>query len=117
MSDYVEHPSKVAFCPILFGANGGRFDSTGKPIVDGTVAGLCDSPFDCGTCPHLQAWVSKQAGKRTRWECYQCVTKDKTKEGRELPGFYQSAPSQGIRGCAGCGRESSLLQLVFEKVK
>lgn len=137
----MEHPVRVAFCPVLFGKNGGRFTSTGLPIFndpddDGEPArGKCDAPYDCGVCPYLGEWVSHlmSEGWRVGWECVYCI-KDTKKldeaEGRtrNLPGFFQSGrlpvppedpfydPDQPpLHGCTRCGYESSFLQLVLRK--
>jgi hypothetical protein len=113
----MEHPVKVAFCPIYFGSNGGQFTPLGKPIFDQAdpsdggipIRGLCDRPYDCGTCPHMHQWVQIQQanGWTVGWECFGCL-KPKEKD-RVLPGFYHSG------NCTKCNSEGIVLQLVLRK--
>lgn len=139
----MEHPVRVAFCPIYFGSNGGQFDSLGKPIFskrdeDGFPArGKCDRPFDCGTCPYLGQWVLNLQAQdwEIGWECEKCL-KDTKKEDtdkniRFLPGFYQAGRSKDLKpedsdydpdrppleGCTRCGWETSFLQLIIRMRK
>ena len=47
----MEDPVRIAFCPILFSVNGGRFDAYGKPFIPSEaefVRGKCDVAYDCG---------------------------------------------------------------------
>lgn len=111
----MEHPVRVAFCPVYFGANGGQFTELGKPIIedpddDGApIRGKCDRPYDCGLCPYMHQWVQnlQAQGWVASWECYDCLKSKE--ENRELPGFYQEG------ACAKCGWETILLQLVLRK--
>jgi hypothetical protein len=135
----VEHPVRVAFCPILFGKNGGQFSPNGLPIFrsedEVAARGRCDIAYDCGVCPHLGEWVGHmtQQGWKIGWECVYCIKdskKDDEAQGRQrtLPGFYQAGrlpvppdhpdydPDQPpLHGCTTCGYESSFLQLVLRK--
>lgn len=133
----MEHPVRVAFCPILFDVNGGKFTPNGLPIItdpdeDGfSPRGLCDIAYDCGVCSYLNEFVAKHAslGWQVGWECPACLkaTKDFP---RELPGYYQEGRDEDnppelenfdntnndktpLKGCTRCGWQSSFLQLVF----
>jgi hypothetical protein len=99
----VDHPVRVAFCPILFGSNGGRFSEKGLPIFeekdeDGlSPRGKCDAPHDCGSCGLLTAWVNGfvAAGWTIGWECDRCIKATDREDyeahmQRLLPGYYQS---------------------------
>jgi hypothetical protein len=99
----MDHPIRVAFCPILFAVNGGRFTDKGLPIFqekdeDGySPRGKCDRAFDCGVCPHLTAWVNQfaVAGWSVGWECNACLKNTAKSDAEErldrlLPGYYQS---------------------------
>lgn len=107
---------KVAFCPILFGANGGQFTTLGLPIFDpreyvteeedmglggddgSTPGGNCDEPWDCGVCMYMRQWIEgiQREGWSVGWECLRCVTDSWKYERRNkevermLPGFFQS---------------------------
>jgi hypothetical protein len=103
-------PVRLAFCPILFGANGGQFDARGKPLFEEGVRGTCDMPFDCGQCPHMSRWlqVCVDQGWVVGWECQACLKNEepqlgedgnweafreerrRLRESRKIPGFYQS---------------------------
>ena len=124
------HPTRTAFCPVLFGANGGRFDENGLPIFQRkrelVVRGRCSDAYDCGTCPHLTAWLGYQtgAGWQVSWECVECIKQtDRPDEEigleRRTPGFYQEGTnetaSKGLPGCMRCGWESLFLQLVLRR--
>jgi hypothetical protein len=139
----LDHPVRVAFCRIFFGANGGQFDALGRPIFhnveeDGfPIRGKCDKPFDCGTCSYLGQWILVLNGQgwQVGWECNKCLRdtekQDKAELQRSLPGFYQSGRHSSLTpkdadydsdqppldGCTRCGWETSFLQLVLRKRK
>lgn len=130
----MEHPIRVAFCQIFFGANGGQFTELGNPIFYSTdemddggapVRGKCDRPYDCGTCPYMGQWVEglQAQGWIIGWECYHCLKLTKETP-RLLPGFYQTGripnptlddQPELLEGCTRCGWETSFLQLVLRK--
>lgn len=122
----MEHPVKVAFCPILFGATGGRFTPLGKPIFDRNDEvppnALCDTAYDCGLCPHMQKWLEARAQEDLfiSWECDKCI-KETSKIERTLPGFYHSGMGEmdednpKLDGCTRCGHPTPFLQLVLRK--
>lgn len=98
----MEHPVRVAFCPVFFGKNGGKFNERGLPVFndpdeDGeSPRGKCDIAFDCGLCPYLAEWVSSlvQDGWVVGWECVACISVTKKPDEangllRSLPGYYQ----------------------------
>lgn len=130
----MEHPVRMAFCPILFAANGGTFDEKGLPIFNQQdkrtwVAGKCSKPHDCGECSLLHEWVNglMAQGWTVGWECIHCLKETKAEgDKRILPGFYQASrfrgapenyveaePKKAIAGCTRCGWGSSFLQLVL----
>ena len=133
------HPVRLAFCPILFGKNGGQFDDKGLPVFatrqDKAVRGRCDEAFDCGTCPFLSEWVAVQVnnGWSVGWECQGCLKGSKKLDEvagikRILPGYYQAGRKPyppdhqdhdtdrpALEGCTVCGYESSFLQLVLRR--
>lgn len=114
----MDHPIRVAYCPILFEANGGAHKANGLPILrqvddDEDIVsrqGKCDTPYDCGVCHLLQEWIRPFVGKwSVGWECDRCLKetcKDDRLSVREriLPGFYQSGrvpdenPHPGLPG-------------------
>lgn len=127
-----------AFCPILFGANGGQFDHLGRPFVPTDaerVRGKCDRAGDCGQCPYMTQWVDARIkeGWQVGWECDHClrdlpVGKTADYRYRFVPGFYQSSrfrgigddredvePNNPLDGCTRCGWGSALLQLVLRR--
>lgn len=117
----MEHPtSKVAACPIYFGANGGRFSELGRAILESKDDRLlCGVAFDCGHCSYLAQWVEVQRanGYSVSWECDHCLRVTLKRDRRDniervLPGFYQAGRSNldplgkdydpdlpGLRGC------------------
>ena len=104
----MDHPIRVAFCPLFFSSNGGEFDQNGlprvfrvddeeKPKLVGRlwVRGKCKKAYDCGSCSLMREWVEgeQRRGWVVGWECSQCLKltkKEAASEGRVLPGFYQS---------------------------
>lgn len=141
----MDHPVRVAFCPILFGSNGGRFTERGLPIIDDpdedgeSPRGLCDIAFDCGVCSLLAEWVQRYVdqGWAVGWECPHCLKKTKGEDGqrglvRLLPGYFQEGRDEEnppdienfnntnqdktpLKGCTRCGWQSSFLQLVMRR--
>lgn len=133
---------RVAFCPLLFAANGGQFTPLGLPIFDPreyvseedperglggdevyySPRGKCDEPWDCGTCPLMRQWIEGKLseGWDVNWECIGCVKasqrldKDADLE-RQLPGFFQGTDHPSLTGCSSCGCRSSFLQLVLRR--
>ena len=98
----MEHPtSKVAACPIYFGANGGHFNELGQAELKEDDRLLCPKAFDCGHCGYLHEWVQARIaeGYSVSWECSRCIgvstyrSRELDKQnGREciIPGFYQA---------------------------
>lgn len=110
--------ARVAFCPLLFAANGGRFGTLGLPIFNpreyvpdeslemglggdefgSTPRGRCDEPWDCGVCPYMRQWIEgkQHEGWEIGWECTRCLRDSARLERRnpnverQLAGFYQS---------------------------
>lgn len=129
-----DRPSRLAFCKILFGRNGGTFTSKGLPIfgVD-DARGNCDRGWDCGECNIMHEWLGELAtqGWEWGWECDKCLRDSMEADGLEggsrlAQGFYQSGRAEfdpydlrypAITGCTNCGWESSFLQLVLKKAK
>jgi hypothetical protein len=135
----VTTPVRVAFCPILFSVNGGKFDGLGRPYIpteEEYVRGKCDVGFDCGQCPYLAKWLLtwSNAGWQPGWECDRCLKRDvpahKTADYRVrvVAGYYQSSryrldgenrievePDNPLDGCTSCGWGSSFLQLVLRR--
>jgi hypothetical protein len=104
----VDSPVKIAFCPILFTANGGKFDELGRPLFEDGVRALCDRPYDCLSCSYMQQQIQSlyaDGWTLITWECFKCieVTKYRDKFNPEtrmfepvglpmevrLPGFFQ----------------------------
>jgi hypothetical protein len=127
-----DRPTRIAFCKILFGRNGGTFTAKGLPrfgIDD--ARGNCDRGSDCGECSLLQEWlkVMHAQGWDWSWECDKCLrdsdkANDNGEDRRFAQGFYQSGgtPSEEVTapslpGCTRCGWESNFLQLVLRKSK
>lgn len=125
----MNRPVRVAFCPILFEANGGQLTSGGLPVLDGAaVRGRCDTAYDCGQCGLLHAKLPQSHDTQVGWECIPCLTQTKDVP-RLLPGFYQSGrdpttieghpdfdPDRPtLPGCTRCGAQSSFLQLVIRR--
>ena len=93
---------RLAFCSLLFAANGGRFNDHNKPILDGT-RGTCDEPFDCGDCPFMKSWIANLStqGWFATWACTDCVKslsrEEKYRKWKGLdrliyvPGYFTSA--------------------------
>lgn len=116
----MEHPVKVAPCPLLFASTGGKFDSRGLPIVGQRVVSstevetggddpqyanlLCDRAYDCGECPLIHEWVGGQLaeGWSVGWECIDCLRdtyhleRDNPDFERVVPGFYQAGRSPDL---------------------
>ena len=130
------HPTRAAFCPIFFGANGGKFTpDTHLPIMRKGIRGLCNRPWDCGACSLLREWIDakQREGWVVGWECDDCLKRtrkwdDTDGGGRELPGFYQAGrlprpkddpeydkDKPKLEGCTRCGYETSFLQLVLRR--
>lgn len=123
-----------AFCPILFGFNGGRFTKNGLPIWEDEVRGLCYRATDCGECSYLNEWVKAQIaqGREIGYWCDQCLKDTETTINRKPFGFYQAGRAPDLQeddegfdsdkpkldGCTRvkpdgtrCGWQSSFLQL------
>lgn len=133
----MERPVRVAFCKILFAKNGGTFTQTGLPIMQKGVRGKCNRAFDCGSCPHMQEWITAQVQKEGwdwGWECGKCLRETRATDEaqnieRAVQGFFQSGRRKdltpddpdydsdlpGLEGCTRCGWESSFLQLVLRR--
>lgn len=135
----MEHPVRVAFCKILFGAMGGRFTLTGLPDFsdkEHVPLGNCDRAYDCGVCQLLQNWLAYLAsqGWTWGWECDACLKATERSDRdaglqRQVQGYYQAGrkrdlspddpnydPDQpALEGCTRCGWESSFLQLVIRR--
>ena len=130
-----ENPIRVAFCPLLFSANGGEFDQKGRPIFRQLqearkfIRGKCDEAYDCGECELLVRWCNERAaeGFHIGWECVHCLKETKAVP-RWTPKFYQSSkyrgppedrdlvePDRSLDGCTRCGWGSMVLQLVLRK--
>jgi hypothetical protein len=137
----MDHPVRVAFCPILFESNGGGFTDSGLPILyddsdEGQQRrGRCDVAYDCGVCSLLHAWVERASQTwLIGWECDHCLKSTQKEDGKKrwLPGFYQSGREAGtephpdlpdfdnvdpdlpaLSGCTRCGWQTSFLQLVL----
>ena len=98
----MEHPStKIAPCPIYFGAHGGKFDDLGRALketdVDEYAPVLCPISFDCGHCEYLHEWIRAWVarGYSIGWECDRCLRRSEKYDKannieRLLPGFYQA---------------------------
>lgn len=126
----MEHPIRVAFCPILYTSNGGQLDNKGKAIVslNNRVRGKCDKAFDCGDCFLLQNWIATcvSEGWIVGWECDDCLHVTKAVS-RQLPGFFQEgrlddssslniiSQPPSLSGCTRCKKETSFLQLVLRR--
>jgi hypothetical protein len=135
---------KIAPCPLHFAASGGRFDSRGMPVFGGSdyedsPALLCDTAFDCASCPLLQEWLQARAneGWAVGWECIDCVSdswrveRDLPDAERMLPGFYQAGRDPALvdgdedydpdhptlSGCTSCGRGTTFLQAVLRRAR
>jgi len=134
----MEHPVRAAFCKILFWKMGGTFGPTGLPILQEGVRGKCNRAFDCGSCSHMQDWLTLlyQQGWSWGWECDRCLRETLSEDEaqnieRRVQGFYQAGRSSqrmeddpdfdpdrpGLEGCTRCGWESSFLQLVLRRPK
>jgi hypothetical protein len=121
----VEHPVRVAFCPLLFAHNGGRFDERGRPIFAGgdceqprydsngeqidyvdpvPVRGKCNRPVDCNECALMAEWVEARVdeGWDVGWECPDCLKeseryeRDNPEVERFVPGFFQAGRSPDL---------------------
>jgi hypothetical protein len=106
----MEHPVKTAPCPLLFAANGGRFNQLGLPVFNTTAldpndpedayvaATNCDRAYDCGVCPLLIQWIDARIaeGWNIGWECTKCLNdsftfeRDNPDVERKLAGYYQA---------------------------
>jgi hypothetical protein len=110
------HPVRVAWCKILFGANGGRFTGWGMPIFaneimdvtdDGyvqqmPVRGKCDRAFDCIECWALNDWLKIliNDGWEHGWECDKCLRETQKPDRqnniqRQVQGIYQAGRKKG----------------------
>lgn len=111
----METPVKVAFCPILYAANGGKFVNGREPLhgnavpdFKAQVRSLCDRAFDCGQCSYLHQEIARDVYKHLfkSWECAKCIKETKHRQvfdattrqwnwvgipgERFLPGFFQA---------------------------
>lgn len=132
----MDRPVKVAFCKLLYAANGGEFNKLGLPIKGKVrVRGRCDAAYDCVSCPLMMEWLAltQSQGWRSGWECLKCLSDTRDEDlaigVRELPGFFSAGRSPDLSpededfdpdrpilwGCTRCGWESSFLQLVLRK--
>ncbi len=91
--------SKIAACPIFYGAQGGQFNEFGKIVrtQEDDPSVLCGRAFDCGHCSFLQDWirVKEAQGFEWGWECVTCLNFSKRfdhESGTErlLTGYYQA---------------------------
>ena len=109
----------TAFCPLLWQSNKGPVDDLGNPIIEegqGT-RGNCTKPYDCGTCPIMQATLSALSGEVGLWICPDCAPK--TKKAAEFyeieiefGGYYMEGLCQRPN-CERAERYSPLLQLLL----
>jgi len=111
----MQHPVKIAFCPIYFEANGGQYTDKGTPIFKEGLRGVCSDAFDCRDCPLMIRWSKlRELHYRIGWECDKCL-KDTFREDKKhkitrwLPAFYHS----GI--CTQCGYQRTFLQLILRR--
>jgi hypothetical protein len=114
----------LAFCPLLWRSNGGRFDERGRPLIEAAlVRGNCTRPYDCSDCEHMRLELSYHPQDEIQWVCPQCASLLKNRRdlvGKNLlmPGYF----TEGICESVLCRREeeakhSSFLQLVIGKIK
>ena len=124
---------RLAFCKILWWKNGGAFSSNGLPVVgEEWTRGKCAKAYDCAECIFLHEWLAwlVAQGWAFSWECDACLRltlKTDSEAGvvRHVQGFFQEGRKHQsddpilerpvLEGCARCGWESSLLQLVIRK--
>ncbi len=119
---------QLSFCPLLWRATGGAFDSEGHPAVprdnDGNLIGNCDEAFECDACEIMQHELAMHPPGTVWWCCTNCVSNLKSRTtGRGLhlllPGFY----SEGYCQNPTCPREGtedaafSFLQLVIGDIR
>ena len=123
----MEIPSRVAWCNLLWTANGGKVEDNGLPILSpymDSARGYCDRAVDCNECLLLQKFCDEQRslGRNILWECATCAFTPAPGELRAVPGYYTSLlwATNDERNtekldpiCLRCGRESAFLQLVL----
>lgn len=68
---------KLAFCLLLFQANGGTVSDDYRidPSSDEAIPGLCKDPTDCDTCEYMQREISLHDPQEVTWACPNCVWK------------------------------------------
>lgn len=114
---------QLAFCPLLWRANGGRTDEKGKPVFGGgeMTRGVCTRAYDCDSCGHMQEELSHHPPGTVWWVCPACTSRLKKRsrgigDHLHLPGFYTEGECQNP-SCHREDKHSGFLQLILGDIR